>query len=125
MPELKPKVLVLDEDPLSLELYSRELCSDYQVVTSANVQETRNYLKENFVDVLVMEPTVNEDEGWMLLREIRAKPSAPLVILCSVEDDRWAGLGQGAHAYLVKPVLPAALHLLIDQIMARKSFQSI
>jgi DNA-binding response OmpR family regulator len=122
--DLKPKVLVLDEDLLALELYSRELGQDYQVVTSESVQETRQYLKSHSLDALIIEPAVNEDEGWTLLKEIRSTQNPPLVILCSVEDDRKAGLGQGAYAFLVKPVLPATLHSLLDQVLAKKSFQS-
>jgi response regulator RpfG family c-di-GMP phosphodiesterase len=45
LPDLKAKVLVLDEDQLALELYSRELGSDYQVITSESVGETRQALK--------------------------------------------------------------------------------
>jgi DNA-binding response OmpR family regulator len=122
---LKPKVLVLDEDPLSLELYSHDLCCDYQVVSMENVQDARQYIKENALDVVVIEPAINQGEGWRLLKEIQSAPNPPLVILCSVEDDRREGLVQGAYAYLVKPVLPTALHVLIDQITARKPFHNI
>lgn len=124
MSDLKPKVLVLDDDVLALELYSRELSSDYQVKTSESVQETRQYLKDHALDVLIIEPAVNEDEGWALLKEFRSVESPPILIVCSVEDDRKAGFCQGAEAFLVKPVLPAALHTLLDQIIAKKLFQS-
>jgi DNA-binding response OmpR family regulator len=121
---LKTRVLLLDEDVLALELYSRELNGDYHVITSESVQETREYLRTQAMDVLIIEPAVNEDEGWNLLGEVRASPNPPLMILCSVEDERKSGLGQGADAFLVKPVLPTTLHTLLDQIVARKQFQS-
>ena len=119
----KTTVLLLDEDVLALELYSRELKGDYQVITSDSVQETREYLRKQAMDVLIIEPAINEDEGWNLLGEVRASPNPPLMILCSVEDERKAGLGLGADAFLVKPVLPTALHALLDQIVARKPIQ--
>jgi DNA-binding response OmpR family regulator len=120
----RPIVLVLDEDPLSLELYTRDLCGDYQVISCANIQDARKYIKEYNLDVIVIEPAVNQGEGWCLLKEVLSALNPPMVILCSVEDDRRAGLRQGAYAFLVKPVLPTALHVLIDQITARKPFQS-
>ena len=122
---LKPRVLVLDEDVLALELYSRELKDDYQVITSETVHEARKYLEDLTFDVLIIEPAINDDEGWSLLREIRSALKPPIAVLCSVEDDRCAGYGQGATAYLVKPVLPATLHAVLDQIVAKKTFQSI
>ena len=117
---LKPKVLVLDEDLLALELYSRELGEDYQVFTSESVAETREFLQTQSFDVLVMEPAVNDDEGWGLLNEIHSSQNPPSVVLCSVEDDRKVGLENGALAFMVKPVLPTSLHLLLDQIIARR-----
>ncbi len=115
----KPSVLVLDEDLLALELYSRELAPDYEVLTSASITETRQYLRNNTFDVLIVEPAVNRDEGWTLLKEIRAMRNPPLIIVCSVEDERKTGLELGVHLFLVKPVLPVTLHHLLDHIVAR------
>ncbi len=122
--DLKTKVLLLDEDVLTLELYSRELKGDYQVFTSMSVQETRELLSRQKPDVLILEPAVNAGEGWRLFGEVRTAPNPPAVIMCSVEDDRKAGMGQGALAFLVKPVLPTTLHALLDQIVAKRQCQS-
>ncbi len=122
---MEPRVLILDEDVLALELYSRELERDYQVSTSQSVEETRHHLRNAAFDVLIIEPAVNEGEGWILLKEIRAAYNPPAIILCSVEDDRKAGLEQGVRAFLVKPVLPTTLHTLVDQIVVRKSFPTV
>jgi DNA-binding response OmpR family regulator len=120
----KTRVLLLDEDVLALELYSRELKGDYQVTTSVSVQEAREYLHRQVLDVIIIEPTINEDEGWQLLGEVRSTPNPPLMILCSVDDERKTGLVQGADAFLVKPVLPTTLHSLLDQMVARKQTQA-
>ncbi len=121
LPGLRPKVLVLDEDQLALELYSRELELDYQVITSNSVPDSRRMLHEQHLDVLVIEPEVNEDEGWAFLKEIQSIADPPFVILCSVVDERKAGLDQGASLYLVKPVLPHTLHVLVDQLIAKRA----
>jgi DNA-binding response OmpR family regulator len=118
---VKQKVLVLDEDLLALELYSRELEADYQVITSVSVDETRRILKANLLDALVMEPAVNEGEGWNLLGEIQVIPNPPLVILCSVEDERKCGFEKGALAFVLKPALPTEIHSLLDHILAKRS----
>jgi DNA-binding response OmpR family regulator len=93
------------------------------VITSESVPETRQTLKDKHLDVLILEPQVNEDEGWILLEEIRLITDPPSVILCSTEDERKAGLDLGASYYLVKPVLPQSLHRLVDQLMAKKANQ--
>lgn len=115
----KPRVLVLDEDPLALELYARELGQDYHVFTSSSLEETRQSLRNSSCDVLIMEPAVGEDSGWAFIKEICAANNPPLLILCSVRDDRKTGLELGAHAFLVKPVLPVTLHTLLNRMVAR------
>jgi DNA-binding response OmpR family regulator len=120
----KPEILVIDDDVLSLELYSRELSSNYQVMTSESVHGARKNLTLHAFKALIIEPTTSGDEGWTLIREIRSSPYQPVVIICSVDDNRKAGFEHGVDAFLVKPVLPTALHHLVDQIMARKRFSS-
>ena len=120
MPLKKLKILVLDEDLLALELYSRELGGSYQVITCDSVAETRLHLRDNLLDAVIIEPAVNDGEGWMLLNEIQASHNPPLVVLCSVEDDRKVGLERGALAYVVKPVLPTELHALLDLTLAKR-----
>jgi DNA-binding response OmpR family regulator len=122
--DLKPAILVIDDDVLSLELYSRELSNNYQVITSESVEGARENLKSHTFSVLIIEPTINGDEGWALIKEIRASPNSPVVIICSVVDDRKVGFEQGADAFVVKPALPTDVHHLIDQILSRKQISS-
>jgi DNA-binding response OmpR family regulator len=117
---LPPKVLVLDEDVLALELYVRELRDHYQLITRSSVEEARRLLQTEDFDLLIIEPAVNGGEGWALLSEIRAHPHRPVTILCSVEDERKTGLENGADAFMVKPVMMPVLHSLLDQLSAKK-----
>lgn len=121
MSDERPRVLVVDEDPLALELYRRELEIDYAVTATPSIEETRRFLQEMAFDVVILEPASNEDEGWNLLKEIFSLVAPPAVILCSVEDERKAGLSQGAQVFLVKPVLPAMLHTTVQQVLAVRS----
>jgi len=113
------RVLVLDDDPLALELYSRELRQGYEVLTSSSVSAARQLLRDLVFEVLVIEPLADGGEGRILLEEIRRTSPRPAVVLCTTEDDRGAKWAQGACAYLVKPVLPITLRATVDQIVAR------
>jgi DNA-binding response OmpR family regulator len=118
-----PTILVLDDDVLSLELYSRELSSNYRVIACERMEDARQCLKNNLLTAVILEPAMNGEDGWLLLREIRSSPDPLPVIVCSVLDERKVGLEQGADAFLVKPVLPTTLHYLIDQIVSRRTVQ--
>jgi DNA-binding response OmpR family regulator len=117
----KPMILVLDDDILSLELYSRELSSNYRVITCERVEDAQHWIRNNLLSAVILEPAINGDEGWPLLREIRSSLTHPPVIVCSVLDERKFGLEQGADAFVVKPVLPTTLHHLIDQIISKRT----
>jgi DNA-binding response OmpR family regulator len=112
-----PTILVFDEDILALELYSRELSKNYRVLCCQTVQDARKSIHSQTINLIVLEPASNEDEGWGLLREIQLLVNPPLVVICSTQDERKAGLNDGAFAYLVKPVLPLTLHHLVDTIL--------
>jgi DNA-binding response OmpR family regulator len=116
----QPAILVLDDDALSLELYARELSSNYRVFVCQHVKEARQYYRGYPLTAVILEPAIDGEDGWLLLREICSSPSHPPVIVCSVLDERKVGFEQGADAFLVKPVLPTTLHLLIDQIVSRR-----
>ena len=118
--DLKPMILVIDDDMLSLELYSRELSTNYRVIACERMEDAQKYLKNNLLTAIILEPAINGDDGWSLLKEIRSSPTPLPVIVCSVLDERKIGLEQGADAFLVKPVLPTTLHRLIDQIVSKR-----
>ncbi len=117
---LKPTILVLDDDVLSLELYARELSSNYRVIVCERMEDARQCIQDNLLTAVILEPAMSENDGWILLREIHSSPDPLPVIVCSTLDDRKIGLEQGADAFLVKPVLPTTLHHLIDQIVSQK-----
>lgn len=116
----KPTILVLDDDVLSLELYSRELSSNYRVIACERLEEARQCLKDTLLTAVILEPAMSENDGWMLLSEIHSSPDPLPVIVCSILDERKVGLEQGADAFLVKPVLPTTLHHMIDQVVSQR-----
>ncbi|MEN4042003.1 MAG: hypothetical protein ROW39_06640 [Anaerolineaceae bacterium] len=117
MTNYKPKILVLDEDLLALELYARELSMDYEVVTSSSVGESLEHLAAYQPDVVVIEPATNDDTGWQVIDAVLLMKCPANVILCSTQDYPPQRPDTVVDRYLVKPVLPVALHCLVDQII--------
>lgn len=114
----KPTILVVDDDVLSLELYTRELSSNYRVIACERIEEAQRCIRNTSLSAVILEPAINDDEGWLLLEEIRSSSPHVPVIVCSVLDERKVGLEQAAHAFLVKPVLPVTLHLMINRLFS-------
>jgi DNA-binding response OmpR family regulator len=110
MPSILPTILIIENDPPSLELYRRELSRDFQVFACFSKSETLDAVDSQNPKAIILEPAALNEDGWDLLNAIVNLPNRFLpVILCTILDERKRGLQGGAAAYLVKPVLPAAL----------------
>ena len=126
MMQTKPSLLIVDDDLPTLELYQRELSGDYQVLTCQERVQAEQLIETPGLFAIILEPTLSGGEGWKLLSHLSklAHRFDFSVILCSTSDERKRGIKEGAHVFLTKPVLPATLHTLLDQIVTDKQSQS-
>ena len=120
MPRIKSSVLIIENDPPTLELYRRELSREYKVFACLD-KEKAIQLAENSKDLcaVVLEPEISGGDGWALLSrliQVFGKRRVP-IILCSTQDEQRRGLKEGAAAFLVKPVLPVDLHNTLRKIV--------
>ena len=126
MSRLKPSLLIVDDDLPTLELYQRELSDDYQVLICQERSQAELLMETPGLCAIILEPTLSGGEGWKLLAHVSKLKNRRnfSVILCSTSDERKRGIKEGAHVFLTKPVLPAALHTLLDQIVTDKQAQT-
>jgi DNA-binding response OmpR family regulator len=105
-----PTILIVENDPATLELYRRELGREYRVFACFRKSETLAAIDSQNPKAIVLEPVGLNEDGWDLLNAIATLPDKSLpVILCTILDERKRGLHAGAAAYLTKPVLLVAL----------------
>jgi DNA-binding response OmpR family regulator len=120
MPNNKPALLIIDDDLPTLELYQRELSDEYSVLTCQDRLEAERLVATPGLCAVILEPTISGGAGWHLLEDLRREVGRKFfpVILCSSSDERKRGLKAGAQAFLIKPVLPADLHLTLRRVIA-------
>jgi CheY-like chemotaxis protein len=118
MPEPNPTILLIEDDPSTRELYQRELSRDYAVLACGNESEALALLESHPVSLIVLEPVLQDGQGWSFLAMLHAMPRTRTIpiILCSTLDERRRGLELGATLYLTKPVLPVALREAVYQV---------
>ncbi len=112
-------ILIIENDPPTLELYRRELIQDYQVLPCLNEEEALRLAGSPDLCAVVLEPAISDGSGWRLLSKLKkafGERQIP-IILCSTQDERRRGLKEGASAFLVKPVLPIELHDTLRKII--------
>jgi DNA-binding response OmpR family regulator len=111
----KPNVLIVDDEPIVVEVVGRYLRRDGFSVTSASTGDEGLQAgldpnnPPNLIVLDVMLPGIDGFEVCKLLRE--ANVTVPIILLTArgEEADRIGGLGIGADDYVVKPFSPGEL----------------
>ncbi len=120
MSSILPTILIIENDPPTLELYCRELSWDFRVLACYSKSETLDAIDSQSPSAIILEPAAMNEEGWDLLNAIVALPGRSLpVILCTILDERKRGIQEGAAAYLIKPVLPAVLLETLHKVIKK------
>jgi DNA-binding response OmpR family regulator len=105
-----PRVLLVDDDQIQLEMLCAALEDEGFVCTTANTGcDAIRLLGVSHVDAVVLDLGLPDIDGLDVFRMIRAEPrlAATRVLMLtarSSERDRIMGLDIGADCYLVKPI---------------------
>lgn len=120
----RPVVLVADDYPENLQLFTLYLRRTYDVVTALSAEEVLERLVERHVDAALLD--LNYQGGMTgidLIAHIRADshlsslPTLALTAHASPEDRRRC-LAAGFDAYLSKPVLKAQMLEALEALLA-------
>jgi diguanylate cyclase (GGDEF)-like protein len=107
-PRVRPKVLVVDDDPDLLTLAGIQLGDGFEVVQAADGRECLDLALEHIPDVIVLDimmPGMNGGEVLTALSENPATRDIPVIFLSALTavEDKVKGLDSGAIDYITKP----------------------
>ncbi len=106
----KAKVLVVDDEPVNLEIiedFLEELPLEITCYSSGD--EFLNHLDEDEPDLLILDLMMPNMDGYAVIRQIRSEYSAqelPILVVTANEQERFShqSLSLGANDYLIKPL---------------------
>src|SRR5262245_6851735 len=120
-----PKILVADDDPISLA-FTKSLLADrgYDVLTAEDGEMALVKLRRERPDLLVTDLVMPYRNGLEIIQEMRRDPQLAEipVLVMSMKDrepDIVQGLETGADDYVVKPVHALELAARVKKILAR------
>lgn len=122
---VRPKILVVDDEPEAVELVEFNLKqAGYEVVTAADGAEAlkkAHALLPSLVVLDLMLPEVDGLEVCKMLRRDPATAAIPIVMVTAkaAEIDRVLGLELGADDYVTKPFSPRELVLRLKKLLQR------
>ena len=130
MPELKTRILVVDDDQRLRELLVRYLGGEgYEVKAVADAAAMDKQLARDRYDLLVLDLMLPGEDGLAICRRLKAAESthqsgAPAIIMLTAKGDdvdRIVGLEMGADDYLPKPFNPRELLARINAVLRRRA----
>ena len=122
---VKPKILVVDDEPEAVELLEFNLRqAGYVVSTAGDGAEALKRARTQTPDMIVLDVMLPEMDGFEICKSLRLDSSTakiPIIMLTAkaAEIDRVLGLELGADDYLTKPFSPRELLLRIKKILGR------
>jgi two-component system phosphate regulon response regulator OmpR len=124
MPELKTRILVVDDDQRLRDLLVRYLGGEgYEVKAVADAAGMDKQLSRERYDLVVLDLMLPGEDGLAICRRLRASPAAPAIVMLTAKGDdvdRIVGLEMGADDYLPKPFNPRELLARINAVLRRK-----
>jgi DNA-binding response OmpR family regulator len=121
-----PRLLLVDDDrPLLRAVQKLFLAEGYHCRTAATAAEARQALTEATAeepfDLLVLDVTLPDGDGFGLCRQVRTRHRMPILLLTgrSSSADKVVGLEIGADDYVTKPFDPRELVARVRALLRR------
>jgi len=105
---MSKKILLVEDDPFLIEIYSTKLKeADYEVDTAEDGDTALRKLKDNVPDLLLLDVVLPNFNGWEILRKIKSDDKIKgikVVVLSNLGEKQEIekGVKLGADKYLVK-----------------------
>jgi len=122
---MKPKILIVDDEPEAIELVEFNLKqAGFEVVAAADGATALKKTRELLPSLIVLDLMLPEMDGLDVCKVLRRDPATaniPILMLTAkaAEIDRVLGLELGAADYLTKPFSPRELVLRVKNILQR------
>lgn len=119
-----PEILMIDDDQsLSTLLCDFMSGQGYATRCASNGRAGLREMFERKPDLVVLDITMPQMDGWETLKRIREMSDAPVIMLTARDDetDILRGFSLGADDYVTKPFSFAQLAARIKAVLARKN----
>jgi len=118
------KILIVeDEENIAEVLIAYAKQQDYETEHFNSGKGVVSFVKQNAVDLILLDLMLPDVDGIELCKQIRAFSSVPIIMLTakSEEIDRLQGLEIGADDYICKPFSPKEVIARIKAVLRRTS----
>lgn len=105
----KLKILIVDDEPMNIELMEEYLIDDYVTLTASNSKEAIEIAQKHNPDLILLDIMMPGMNGYEVCTILKSQPQTqftPIVMVTALSDivERIKGIEVGADDFLTKPV---------------------
>ncbi|HDY99629.1 MAG TPA: two-component system response regulator CreB [Pseudomonas sabulinigri] len=116
------KILIIEDEPAIADALLYALTTEgFEAHWCGLARDGMSWLKQNPVDLVVLDVGLPDESGFELCRRIRQFSAVPIMFLTARKEevDRIVGLEIGADDYVVKPFSPREISARVRAILRR------
>jgi diguanylate cyclase (GGDEF)-like protein len=124
----KPKLLVVDDQPINIQVMHQIFSTDFQVFMATSGAQALAICKDNPPDLVLLDIVMPEMDGFEVCEQLKADPATsniPVIFVTAHTDaaQETRGLDAGAVDFISKPVNPSVVRARVKTHLTLK-FQS-
>jgi diguanylate cyclase (GGDEF)-like protein len=124
----RPKLLVVDDQPINIQVMYRCFAGDYQVFMATNGEQALSLCKSNPPDLILLDVVMPGVDGFEVCARLKADESTrhiPVIFVTAHTDpaQETHGLSLGAVDFIAKPINPDVVRARVKTHLTLK-FQS-
>lgn len=120
--EVKPLILVIEDDPQTRRLLKTNLCNrGWRVIEAENGKNGLSLVKNDSPDLVILDLGLPDIDGISVTKRLRQLSDLPVLVLSarSQEQNKIMALDAGADDYLTKPFSTGELHARLQALLRR------
>ena len=129
---MSPRILVVDNDEMSVELLVALLADDYPLIsTAADGFEALAKVEPERPDLVLLDIMMPDLDGFEVCRRIKANPATAhirvlMVTALNAVDDLVRGFEAGANDFITKPINAPALRARVyEQLRQKQDYERV
>ncbi|HEX9122738.1 MAG TPA: response regulator [Actinomycetota bacterium] len=123
----KPRILIVDDDPVIVRLLQINFrLEGYEVDTASRGEVALERVRANRPDVVILDVMMPGLDGWEVCRQLKESPEVrhiPVIFLSAraQDEDRQRGYALGVDEYVTKPFDPGHLIEIVRRALAKSA----